>query len=269
MKKLNTIFFLSFFVCLNFSFAQTTNWTGTDGNWDVASNWDNGIPDATKSATVNGSGKNVTIPAGYDAIVRDIDLKNGATLTVAQTASLQISGSNGHGIDVRGGGTFLYNHGTVNANDNIDRAGVYITFGGKIQNEATGIFNVDNAGVGGHSEGFGMRLQGQFRNYGILNVGLNSVQGAVILAGVGSIITESTGQTLIAGSAPGADGISESGSVNSLTVQSGGILCIEDSLVDGDLIHPDISFTNNGTFNTFGCSSAAIPTMGELSLIHI
>lgn len=74
MKTLTLFMAALFGLSVNYSIAQTTNWTGTNSSsWTSSLNWDNGTPNSTKNAvigtvgngrypiiTTNGTAKNVT-----------------------------------------------------------------------------------------------------------------------------------------------------------------------------------------------------------------
>jgi hypothetical protein len=105
MNRRTAVFIL--FMLLGIScFAQTTNWTGnTNSNWNVAGNWDNGIPDT----------------ASYNAVIPDVSpnpmpqLDNSYTignLTIASGASLT---TDGYDLTVTGN---LTNAGTLSASTN-------------------------------------------------------------------------------------------------------------------------------------------------------
>jgi hypothetical protein len=69
--------------------AQTTTWTGiTSSNWNVASNWDNGIPTATYNVIVNTAPFNPQINSTVS--IQSLTLQTGANLGLV-TGSLTVS----------------------------------------------------------------------------------------------------------------------------------------------------------------------------------
>jgi hypothetical protein len=77
-------------ITINGPGATPTNWTGgTDSNWYIASNWDNGIPNKFKSAVINsGTPNNLTLTAS--ANVYDITIQPGATFTISGSNQLYV-----------------------------------------------------------------------------------------------------------------------------------------------------------------------------------
>ncbi len=99
--------------------AETYNWTGTTGNWNELSNWDNGIPTATSADTTDiGNGGTAIIPTGYDSAVSYFltlayspatsghIVQNGGTLTIEGSFYVGRSGA----------GTYTLNDGLLDYN---------------------------------------------------------------------------------------------------------------------------------------------------------
>jgi outer membrane autotransporter protein len=81
--------------------AQVTNWIGgTGGNWTNPSNWDNGVPNATYSAFIDGGSAQISTPGQK---VNDLELgaASAAALTIQGGGTL----SNTAGPDTVGAGT--------------------------------------------------------------------------------------------------------------------------------------------------------------------
>ncbi|MCS7193028.1 MAG: hypothetical protein NZ937_08620, partial [Armatimonadetes bacterium] len=77
---------------------QTTNWINPAGGyWDVAANWDNGVPDATKRAVISLPGT-YTVTIRYDAVAAGLVLGNNdpsdtGTKTLDVQAGLTLNGN--------------------------------------------------------------------------------------------------------------------------------------------------------------------------------
>jgi hypothetical protein len=104
----------------NRSIAQGTDtrWVNpAGGNWNVPTNWDNGVPDATKNAVID--------LAGTYTVTLDVD---------ATVASLRLGGSSGTQTFALGGGVMLTLNGasTVNSNGVINQAGGTLTGSGNL-----------------------------------------------------------------------------------------------------------------------------------------
>lgn len=64
--------------------AKTTTWIGGVGNWDVAGNWDMGVPTKVDSAVIRFRSDTVTIQTGTAAEVKNLDIRG--TLHLLSTA---------------------------------------------------------------------------------------------------------------------------------------------------------------------------------------
>jgi len=120
-------------------------WTGaTNNEWNVSTNWTpTGTPAATDIATVN-SGGTPNISNGVNALVRDLIVAAGASLTVQSGGSITIGGT------LTTGGTFTFNCGsTVNFNSAAAQTIPALSYGnlnisGGTRTLASGTINVCN-----------------------------------------------------------------------------------------------------------------------------
>jgi hypothetical protein len=86
-------------------------WSGTSGtDWNDATNWCGGIPDATTNVDIPSGGNQPSIGAA-GGLCRNITIESGATLTNSGTNTLNVSGN-----WTNNGGTFTCGTGTVNFN---------------------------------------------------------------------------------------------------------------------------------------------------------
>ena len=126
-------------------FAQysTNTWIGGNGNWNVSSNWEYGIPEDWNIVLIEGDNDNVTIPSGYNAVCRNLYIKhqnakidvngnltidandiydgieNYGELNINDSGSIDISNTGGAGTLGQGilNFGFIYNHGDVTIYD--------------------------------------------------------------------------------------------------------------------------------------------------------
>src|SRR6267378_3285165 len=69
----------------------TTTWTDGNGDWNTAGNWDNGVPNSTTNAVINGTGHTVSLSAAGST--SNLTLASGNTLNIVNALSLTVSGS--------------------------------------------------------------------------------------------------------------------------------------------------------------------------------
>src|SRR6516162_1248000 len=69
----------------------TTTWTDGNGDWNTAGNWDNGVPNSTTNAVINGSGHTVSLSAAGST--DNLTLASGNTLNIVNNLSLTVFGS--------------------------------------------------------------------------------------------------------------------------------------------------------------------------------
>jgi len=78
-------------VTATFSLISTndTEWLGVTSDWDTASNWTNGVPNATTNAIIPNTSIAPIINNTQLAIVKDLELQSGASLTVEQKLTIE------------------------------------------------------------------------------------------------------------------------------------------------------------------------------------
>lgn len=84
---------------LSLPFAQeaftinTTNWTGaTSSVWNLAGNWDNGIPTSSSLVTIPNVTTSPIVSSGTEALAGNLTIDSGESLTVSSDNSITISG---------------------------------------------------------------------------------------------------------------------------------------------------------------------------------
>lgn len=269
MKNLSILIF-----CLiGVTTINSQTWIGGTGDWDVPSNWSSGVlPTSNSGAIIDGASSIVTVPAGFLAACNSVRVENGAQLTIESGACFDMHGSANFSLNISGGST-LINDGTINGNHSNGRRAA--NFSATVVNNGT--MNFDNCGTSSITRGDGIRISGgTFTNNGDVNIGPNLTEHGIEMSG--NAVIDNNGQINILGAGPDAedDGLNlETGSA-AFNNNAGGTLCIEDTNVAGDVIDPNLTYTNNGTENTSGCaasgntlacSAQTIPTMGEWALI--
>lgn len=169
--------------------AQTITWTGAgDGtNWEDADNWDLYLPSQDNDVIIRGES---TVTINEHVYVKSITVQGNAVMTLNKGISFSEPSVFEENVTVNwhfgtlGGSTFT-NKGTININRlaptfdapqfyvsefNIEGIvnlinGYIIIFGGTVNNQPTGMINVqsDTAGIGCHMDGCGT-----FNNYGTI-----------------------------------------------------------------------------------------------------
>jgi hypothetical protein len=89
----------------------STTWNGSAGtDWTDCRNWDNGLmPSATVSAMLpTGKANYPSLPSGTTATVANLTIDNGASLVLASTATLQVSGNFANSGAAALGGTLVF-----------------------------------------------------------------------------------------------------------------------------------------------------------------
>ncbi len=126
--------------------AQSTQWVGSVSTvWDNAANWNNGVPNSTRSAVIKSATFAPTVPA-TGANVLDVDIQAGGTLNFASGSILTVYGTGGlkntGTINLDGGqiifkqNVTLFNGGVFNA-----QTGTVQMNGGTWQNNSGSTFN--------------------------------------------------------------------------------------------------------------------------------
>lgn len=273
MKKSNSIFChliingfilpLSFLMFSSTAFSQHS-WIGGTGDWDNPANWSPAtVPTLNDKVTLAGVTDIVTIPAGYNAVAKQIIITNSSSLTVSATAELLVTGSADDGIRMATTVT-LTNHGIITI-DNSPTSALKINSSTTLfENSATGTVFINNSGLT-FATADAISMKGTLNNSGTFFLGPDIPQDGIHMDDNSTFNNFSGGQFNILGVGPGQDGFEDGG--DGQTINNSGILCIEEANVDGDNIAPGITFNNTGVFNTSGCNTTSIPTMEEWTLI--
>ena len=131
-------------------FSQTTSWTGTSSEeWREATNWTNGVPDATKDAVIgdaNFVGPNQpTLERGKGSgECKSLNIGSGVqTCTLTSLDNLYVGGD----ITIGNNGTILHTHNNISLTGDFLNSGVYTASGKK----RTVIFEGESQMIGGSS----------------------------------------------------------------------------------------------------------------------
>jgi len=144
----------------------TYNGGGAAGVWNDAANWDSGaVPTAADDVVISGSSNSVTL--SITATVQSVEIKSGATLTIAAAGILNLGNDDGGGtngaLDLDSTSGEVINNGTINVTNAAENGihvkgtltnngiisvdgginGIYSTAGGTIDN--AGMITVTNA----------------------------------------------------------------------------------------------------------------------------
>ena len=274
----------------NQTLGQTTTWVGGGGNsnWSNASNWSNGVPDATFDVVVPGG---FTPSLDQNGIIGGLDLgatsqfsfNSGRTLTIVD-GSLVNNGAIQFGFTSSAAGSLLFD--TVNAvisgsgeidisgaqsSDNMDSlGGVMVTNGnahtirgsGFIQALLTneGIIDADNNGLQMVLSDKAKTNNGTMRatGGGILNIsGVNVQNGGGELLSSGGTVRVGDGAVILGGMIGGSDLDFVNATLNNVQISTGanGQLNSGTTLTIGGT-----SITNDGTVQ-FGVTSSASGTV--------
>lgn len=130
--------------------AQNKTWTGSGGtNWNTPDSWTpSGVPTATDNVTIVTAGNQPIIGAGIAAVANSVEIRGGASLSIASTGSLTVVASKP--INATFTAAF-YNMGTVNNSGQLVISHAASKNFGVINestfnNNATSELNIDNAG---------------------------------------------------------------------------------------------------------------------------
>ena len=164
MKK-NVLFFIFVMCVVTYLNALTTTWTGvTSSDWDTASNWTDGVPDASTSVIIPSSVKSNWWPDIDVTGARTCnDVVNNGTLDISRgtlNTSYGFTGAPGSNTSLSGSGGLQFGQtsgdfdcdGTVNINDNavisgnnfmhgpvsdVNLDGGYLSFNGDFDGDGT------------------------------------------------------------------------------------------------------------------------------------
>jgi len=185
--------FLCILFTIGFAFlawTQTYTWVGGTGNWDVSTNWSPvGIPGAGHTAIISGA-SDVTIPTGYIAESKEVQLSAGAKLSIQSGAELHTNGSTTNGIQLSDVNTELTNSGTIRCgNLGVMATAISITSSANFVNNVGAVMEVNNASY----DGLAIGANGSFTNYGLVQIGsLNSIGfNAIFLYSTGKFYNKS------------------------------------------------------------------------------
>jgi hypothetical protein len=244
--------------------ACTTSWTGTNGDWNNAGNWDNGVPDSSDVACIQTAGdKQIMIAAQTgnvgDATATAKELHLGATGPTPGTQTILISGETlsatdhdasltlvggvGSASDINGNGEIQIQRGT-GANASICAVSP-LTNSGTIQ----------TLGALGPSRILG----GSIKNQGTLQLDIDTTvpssgcgTGASSLENNGGNIAIGGSRTLdIAGSYLQSSGTTSSTGNGALSAGTGGSLTVTGGSVTGNAVVDGGSLAASGGSGTF------------------
>lgn len=125
-------------------FGQTKTWVGGTGNWNVSSNWSpSGTPGASDIVLITSG--DVSVPGGYTAYSKSLEVNFGAKLRVLSGAELQSNGSASDGIRVYANNTEIINNGIVRVGNttSIATRGLVLTLGGKFTNNSGALLEIN------------------------------------------------------------------------------------------------------------------------------
>ena len=166
MKKYYVIYLLPMILASAGSlFAQSTLWNGfASSDWNNPSNWNAGVPNATKDANiVNSGGNNPVISAG-GATAKSVFVTEGTSLTITASGTLAINGGATRGLRIEPGGT-VNNSGVLNIGNLFAiGGGSGILNQGVFNNNASGQISINRAVTG-------LDNRSTFNNSGTISIG--------------------------------------------------------------------------------------------------
>lgn len=185
MKLLSS--FILFLLMVNFLRAGPFTWIGGTGDWNVKQNWDQGaIPGFGDVVIIPSGTNNVTIPSGYTAKPRSIELRAFSTLTVKGELIVKATGDYGiwcKGKLKLGSEALLEVHGNIN-----NTFGLWVDGG-------MAIFNPDSE-INLSSLKHGISIEfGKFSNEGIVRISdIKDLNSAIHLNFQSTFINQKLGQ---------------------------------------------------------------------------
>jgi hypothetical protein len=200
--QIRNLLLAGLFVCSAFSLHAQTTWTGANSaDWNTATNWSAGVPDAADDVTI----PNIT-PApilSTAAVAKSVRVQSGASLSIAAAGSLAINGSTGTGFTNNG---TLTNAGNLLIGNESNVAGVGVDNSGTINNNTGGHIQIDRTG----SHAVTVSGSGVFNNASLIQIGsLATVNGQGIAVTGGTFTNNLGGEIIInrTGAGLGGDGI--------------------------------------------------------------
>ena len=120
-------------------------WRGTtNSDWNTASNWCGGIPTATTDVTIPSAAINQPIIGADGGLCHDINISNGASLTISGSNTLTVSGN------WTNNGTFIPNTSTVEYNGSSQTIGSVNYFNLKLSGSGTKTLQTGTKNIGGN-----------------------------------------------------------------------------------------------------------------------
>lgn len=168
MKKYYVIYLLPMILAsVGSLFAQTTLWSGiVSSDWNNPSNWNAGVPNATKNASIANYGFNNPVISTSGAEAKSLYVSGGTSLTITASGTLAINGGTAVGLYNDLGAT-VTNSGVLNIGNTFVGSGTYnqgIYNQGLFNNNASGQITVDRAATG-------LDNRSTFNNYGTISIG--------------------------------------------------------------------------------------------------
>ncbi len=146
----------------------TNTWIGTNGNWNVATNWSTGkIPEKCHNVVISPSSiYTVTIPNGYTAKASSLTIGTNGRLLVQFNSIINVVDKG----EVSNSGTMTC-FGTINISNPLNTSGVALTNSGIVSINSSSTVNITNAGATAIRNNVGAT----FDNNGVLNITNNHV----------------------------------------------------------------------------------------------
>jgi len=125
--------------------AGSGTWLGTTStDWNIASNWCGGIPTATTDVTIPSAAVNQPVIGLTGGLCRDININNGASLTISGSNSLTVSGN------WTNNGSFTPNTSTVEYNGSSQTIGSVDYFNLMLSGSGTKTLQTGTKNIGGN-----------------------------------------------------------------------------------------------------------------------
>jgi Putative metal-binding motif len=146
----------------------TNTWIGTNGNWNVATNWSTGkIPEKCHNVVISPTSiYTVTIPNGYTAKASSLTIGTNGRLLVQFNAIINVVDKG----EVSNSGNMTC-FGTINISNPLNTLGVALTNSGILSINSSSTVNITNAGATAIRNNVGAT----FDNNGVLNITNNHV----------------------------------------------------------------------------------------------
>ncbi len=141
----------------------TNTWIGTNGNWNVATNWSTGkIPEKCHNVIISPSSLyTITIPNGYAAKASSVTIGTNGKLLLQFNAILNVVDKG----EVTNSGNMTC-FGTVNITNPLNTSGIALTNSGTVSINSSSTINITNAGA----TAIRNNAAAIFDNNGVLNI---------------------------------------------------------------------------------------------------